>query len=140
MIATHHSRVDLDSYDLLCLLKEQIRQVACAWANLQDGVSGLDSCLVHDSLDDIWVLEDVLSFALVKLDTCSRAVISMHKRCCVACDHRSRRKHKPAALFAEEPSDFFFFFTPPAGLNISVAVPTCRSNESRGRPGADINK
>ncbi len=67
----HHARVDLDGDDALGHLQKLHCQVACAGPHLQHHVGALDAGLVHDGLHHQRVLQNVLPFALVELDTCA---------------------------------------------------------------------
>mmetsp|Transcript_4195 Transcript_4195/g.11829 ORF Transcript_4195/g.11829 Transcript_4195/m.11829 type:complete len:298 (+) Transcript_4195:685-1578(+) len=66
----HHSVVELDCHHLFGLLQQLHRQVSSARPDLQHGVCGLDTGLLHDGLHHQRVLQDVLPLALVKLDAC----------------------------------------------------------------------
>ena len=69
----HHARVHLDGYDALGHLQQLHRQVACTRPNLQDDIGALDAGFVNDGLHHQRVLQDMLPFALVKLDACAYA-------------------------------------------------------------------
>ena len=63
-----HALINLDSDDVACGLKKLDSEVAAARVDLEDGVSGSDTSLPDDGVEDVRVGENVLPPALVKVN------------------------------------------------------------------------
>lgn len=61
----HHARVDLDGDHLARLFKKTRREVSRSRTDFKDDIRRTDLCLLHDRVEDQWVLEHVLTVLLV---------------------------------------------------------------------------